>query len=97
MVLDLKRIEKTSILLAFICILILALTGIIAIADGLYKWDILSDQLEQFAILAMLFLGIVLLACIILSILISLSRIANNLARIADKTENLNHNRNENG
>jgi len=95
-ILNLKKIELFSILLAFVMIMLLAISGIIAIADGLYQWNILPENLEIITILSMLVMGVVLLACIILVVLLSLSRMASNLEKIAEISEIIKDKENEN-
>jgi len=87
--LNLKKIEKTCIVLSFIFVLLLSLLGIIAIADGLFKWDILPDNLQKIATLAMLTMGVVVFSSFLISLMINLSRISANLESIAENMDEL--------
>lgn len=89
-----RKIESICIFLSFILIILLVIFGILSVADELFNWDILSDKLENIAILLMSATGMVIGASFLISLMVNFSLISLSLEKIANK---LNSNQEKNG
>jgi ribose/xylose/arabinose/galactoside ABC-type transport system permease subunit len=89
-----RKIESICIFLSFILVILLVIFGILSVADELFNWDILSDKLENVAILLMSATGMVIGATFLISLMVNFSLISLSLEKIADK---LNSNQEKNG
>lgn len=79
-----RRIETICIFLSFLLVILLTFFGILAIADGLFSWDLLSDDLENIAILVMSATGIIIGATFLISLMVNFSLISISMEKIAD-------------
>jgi hypothetical protein len=79
-----RKIESICILLSFLMIVTLALFGILAIADELFSWDLLSDNIEKVALLFMSAFGITIGATFLMSLMVNFSLISISLEKIAE-------------
>lgn len=82
-----RKIETVSIFFSISLIFILVLFGIFAIADNLFSWDILSENLEKIAILLISAIAMIIGATFLISLLINFSILSISLERIANKFE----------
>jgi len=89
-----RKIESICIFLSFILIILLVVFGILSVADELFNWDILSDKLENIAILLMSATGMIIGASFLISLMVNFSLISLSLEKIANK---LNSNQEKNG
>tara|TARA_A100000171_G_C2094788_1_gene126461 strand:- start:636 stop:926 length:291 start_codon:yes stop_codon:yes gene_type:complete len=80
-----RRIETICIFLSFILVILLVIFGILSVADELFNWDILSEKLENVAILLMSATGMVIGATFLISLMVNFSLISLSLEKIADK------------
>ena len=80
-----RKIETICIFLSFVLVVFLVIFGILAIADEIFSWDILSDKLENIVILLMSATGIVIGATFLISLMVNFSLISISLEKIADK------------
>jgi hypothetical protein len=80
-----RKIESTCIMISFLLLIVLTVTIILAIADGLFHWDLLPDKIENIAFLIMWASGIVLIAAFIISLMINLSLISSGIKEISEK------------
>jgi hypothetical protein len=80
-----RKVETICIFLSFILVLLLVILGIVAIADGIFSWDILSENLENVAVLFMSAIGIIIGATFLISLMVNFSLISISLEKIADK------------
>lgn len=80
-----RKIETICIFLSFILVILLVIFGILAIADGLFSWDILSEDFENIAILLMSATGIIIVATFLISLMVNFSLISISLEKIAEK------------
>lgn len=85
-----RKIESTCILLSFLLIIILALFGIIAIADEIFAWDLLSENIEKVTILFMSAVGITIGATFLMSLMVNFSLISISLEKMAEIKNKLN-------
>lgn len=82
---DRRKIETLCIFLSFILVIFLVIFGILAIADNLFSWDILPENLENVAILLISATGIIIGAAFLISLMVNFSLISISLERIAEK------------
>ena len=82
-----RRIETICIFLSFVLVCLLALFGVLAIADGVFDWDILTKDLEKIAILIMGATGVIIGATFLISLMVNFSLISISIEKIADKYE----------
>jgi uncharacterized membrane protein YidH (DUF202 family) len=89
-----RKIESICIFLSFVLVILLVIFGILSVADELFNWDILSEKLENVAILLMSATGMVIGATFLISLMVNFSLISLSLEKIAEK---LNSKDNSNG
>lgn len=80
-----RKLEATATYLSVVILCILVLLSIVATADGIFNWDILPPFLDRVAVLVMASLFIVLGGCVLVSIMINVSVIADKLSQIVDR------------
>ena len=80
-----RKIETICIFLSFILVCLLALFGVLAIADGIFSWDILSEDLENIVTLIMGATGVVIGATFLISMMVNFSLISISMEKIANK------------
>lgn len=85
-----RRIESICIFLSFILVVLLVIFGILAIADELFAWDILSKNLENIAILIMSATGIIIGATFLISLMVNFSLISISMEKMADRKHSKN-------
>jgi hypothetical protein len=84
---DRSRLEATATYLSVLVSAVLAVLGIVASADGIFRWDLLPPLLDKVAVLAMVALSILFATCVVLSIVLNVSIVAQKMAAIADRGE----------
>lgn len=62
----------------------LAILGVLAVADGNLRWDILPESIEPIAVALIASLAVVASTCLVTSILLHLQQIAQGIGRLAD-------------
>ena len=83
-----RKIESIYILLCFVLIVLLVIFAILAIADEIFAWDLLSDNLERIARLFLSSIGITIGATFLMSLMINFSLISISIEKIAgDKSK----------
>ena len=82
---DRRAIEATATYLAVVLLGVLMLLSSVAVADGVFHWDILPDLLDRFAVWAMASLFIALGACVLVSVMLNVSIIASRISEIAER------------
>nr|NQU93127.1 hypothetical protein [Bacteroidota bacterium] len=80
-----RKIETSCILISFVLVVVLTISAIFAIADGLFSWDILPENIEKIAILFMSASGLIIVATFLISLMVNLSLISLNVEKIANK------------
>ena len=78
-----RKIESICILLCFVLIVLLVIFAILAIADEIFAWDLLSDNLERIARLFLSSIGITIGATFLMSLMINFSLISISIEKIA--------------
>jgi hypothetical protein len=81
-----RKIETICILVSIILIILMMLLGIISIADSIFKWDILSPNLQKVALLIMYSFGLIIAGCFLLNLMINISIISNSIENIEINT-----------
>ena len=84
---DKKKIETVCIVLTFLLIVTITILCILAAADGIFNWDIFTEFMGNVGILVMSAMGMIIAACFVIHIMVTLSMISSNIERIADKIE----------
>jgi len=79
-----RKIETICIFLSFVLVILLVVFGILSIADEIFSWDILTDNLENIAILLMSAIGIIIGATFLISLMVNFSLISISMEKIAD-------------
>jgi hypothetical protein len=82
---DRRRLEATATYLAVVVLGVLIVLSILGLADGIFAWDILPPLVEKVATLVMSALFVVLGACVLVSIMLNVSIIADKISRLADR------------
>lgn len=86
---DRRRLEATATYLATLLLGALVLLSILAVADGVFDWDVLPPLLDKVAVLVMTATGFLFAGCALLSVMLNLSIVAQKLAAIVDRVERL--------
>ena len=79
-----RKIETICIFLSFILVIMLTVFGILAVADEMLYWDILTENLENIAILLMSATGIIIGATFLISLMVNFSLISISMEKIAE-------------
>lgn len=82
-----RTLDALSTYLAVWTVGLLVALGILAAADGIFGWDLLSPFLDKVAVLVLVSLAILLAATVLVSALVNLSTIASALSRLADRRD----------
>lgn len=82
---DRRKLEASCTYLAVIVLAILVMLSILGVADGIFNWDILPPTLDRIAMLILGSLGIILGACVLVSVMLNISIIASKISEIADR------------
>jgi hypothetical protein len=82
---DRQKLESSATFAALVLLAIMALGGVVAIADGVFKWDLLSEGMERIAVFLMGSTFALLLSCVLVSVMLNLSIIAQKLAQAVDR------------
>lgn len=77
-----EKIEQICTSIGVISLLVLAFAAIVAMADLIFRLDLLPENLERFAFLLMAILFIVVVASVLVSIMMNISIIAHRMTRI---------------
>lgn len=80
-----RKIETICIFLSFILVILLVIFGILSVADQIFSWDILTENMENVAILFMSATGIIIGATFLISLMVNFSLISISLEKIAEK------------
>ncbi|MFK5982149.1 MAG: hypothetical protein QM499_04470 [Flavobacteriaceae bacterium] len=80
-----RKIETYCLLIAFVLVIILTLSSIFAIADQIFNWDILPENIENIVFLFMWASGLILIATFLISLMTNLSIISLSVEKISGK------------
>ncbi len=87
-----RKIADNCTTIAYILIVVMCFLGILAVADAIFRWDILGGIAEEFAYLFMSSCVVIILSCFLVSLMVNMNIMSSSLEDIADK---LNSSKNE--
>jgi hypothetical protein len=73
--------------MSFSLVVLLTVFGILAVADNIFSWDILTESMEDVALLLMSATGIIVVATFLISLMVNFSLISISMEKIADKLD----------
>jgi hypothetical protein len=79
-----KKLEVTATYSGITILGVLIFLFILGMADDLFNWDVLPPLLDKLAVLILASLSIILVACVLVSIMLNISLIAEKISKIAD-------------
>ena len=82
---DRQTLETSATSAALVLLTIMLFGCVTALADGIFAWNLLSDAVEKVALFLMLTLGVTLVCCVLVSIMLNLSIIAQKVAQAVDQ------------
>ncbi len=82
---DNRKIADNCTFIAFCLMMLICFLGIIAIADIIFRWDILSENLQRLAYLVIWASIVVIISTFLISLMVNLNIISNSIENIADK------------
>jgi hypothetical protein len=85
---DRRKLEASATFAALVLLVVMVLGGVIGIADGVFHWDLLNDSLERVAVFLMGSTFAMLVGCVLVSVMLNLSIIAQKLAEAVDRERN---------
>jgi|GEM_PF-4562942 len=66
-------------------LVLMLLGGVVGIADGVFDWDLLSRGVERVATFLMATVFVLLVACVLVSVMLNLSIIAQKVSEAVDR------------
>jgi hypothetical protein len=85
---DRQKLESSATFAALVLLAIMLLGGVIAIADGVFRWDLLSEGFERLAVFLLGSTFALLVGCVLVSVMLNLSIIAQKLSEAVDRERN---------
>jgi hypothetical protein len=85
---DRQKLEASATFAALVLLAIVLLGGVVAIADGAFGWDLLNESMERVALFLMGSTCSLLLGCVLVSVMLNLSIIAQKLSEAIDRERN---------
>jgi hypothetical protein len=85
---DRQKLESSATFAALVLLAIMLLGGVIAIADGVFRWDLLSEGFERVAVFLLGSTLALLVGCVLVSVMLNLSIIAQKLSEAVDRERN---------
>jgi hypothetical protein len=82
---DRQKLEASATLAALVLLAMMLVGGMIGVADGIFEWDLLSQATERIAMFFMASTFLLLVACVLVSVMLNLSIIAQKLAEAVDR------------
>ena len=80
---DNRKIADTCTFIAYCLIILMSALGIVAVADLLFGWDILSGNIEKLAYLIMFTSMIIILGAFLISLMVNMNIISHGVENIA--------------
>lgn len=78
-----RKIADNCTFIAYVLILILSFLGILAVADVLFRWNILSDNMEKVAYLIMWASVIIIFSAFLISLMVNMNIMSQSLEDIS--------------
>lgn len=82
---DKRKIADNCTFLAYILIIMMCVFGILSIADLLFRWDILPENIEKIGFLFIWSGVFIIVGAFLISLMVNISIMSNSLEQIADK------------
>ncbi len=79
-----RKIADNCTFIAYSLIIIICVLGILAVADMIFRWDILSGYIENLAYLIMFASIIVIISSFLISLMVNMNIISNSLENISN-------------
>ena len=80
-----RKIANNCTFIAYCLLIIICFLGIIAIADAIFRWDLLSGNAQRLAYLFLWASVVVIVSTFLISLMVNLNIMSNSLESIADK------------
>ena len=77
--------EESATAAALVLLVVMLVGGVFGIADGVFGWDLLSRGMERIAQFLMFTVFLLLVACVLVSVMLNLSIIAQKLSEAVDR------------
>lgn len=85
---DRQKLESSATFAALVLLAVMLLGGVVAIADGVFRWDLLSEGFERVAVFLLGSTFALLASCVLVSVMLNLSIIAQKLSEAVDRERN---------
>ena len=82
---DRQKLESSATFAALVLLVFMLLVGLVGLADRAFGWDLLSHAWERIALFLMGSTFLLLVACVLVSVMLNLSIIAQKLAEAVDR------------
>lgn len=86
---DNRKIADNCTFIAYSLIIIITILGIIAIADIIFRWDILSGNAEKLAYLIIWSSVAIIIGTFLISLMVNMNIISNSIEEIAKRTNSI--------
>lgn len=83
-----RKIADNCTLIAYFLILIISFFGILAIADLIFHWDILSDRIERLAYLFIWASIVIIIGSFLISLMVNMNSMSRSLENIDSTLKN---------
>ncbi len=78
-----RKIADNCTFIAYCLIIVISFLGILAIADGLFRWDILSPGIEKVAYLIMFSSVIIIFSAFLISLMVNMNIMSQSMEDIS--------------
>ncbi|MFK8057970.1 MAG: hypothetical protein AB8F78_17720 [Saprospiraceae bacterium] len=80
-----RSIADNCTTIAYILIVVMCFLGILAVADVIFRWDILGGIAEELAYLFMSSCVVIILSCFLVSLMVNMNIMSKSMENIAHK------------
>ena len=80
-----KELEESATSGALVLLVMIMLITVLAFADRIFGWDLLTPGLESLAMFLIAACGVMLAGCVLVSLMLNLSIIASKLSELAER------------
>jgi len=82
-----KKLEESATVGAVVLLAVIICVSVLGFADRIFSWDLLSQPLEQLVFFVVAATFVMLLGCVLTSIMLNLSIIADKLSTLAERRD----------